>query len=528
MDAPVTQEIESFSALVAARLGFRVGDHNFQQIDEILRRRLRRTGCGSAPLYLERLNEPFFLQEELRELAAELSVAETYFFRHPEQFQALVEVAIPARVRARSNTRQLRILSAGCASGEEAYSLAAVIRTTLPEGDEWDIRILGIDANHRLLKKAAEARYGSWSLRSMSEAERLQHFHHEGKQYVLKADTRALVQFEERNLLEDDPSFWQPGLFDIIFWRNVMIYFTPAATQQVVGRLTDCLAPGGFLFLGPSETLRGITQDFHLRHTHGAFYYQRKHPGETPQNSAALQCGIPSPPVSAANNLRSVPAAGSSKKVDPAWMTSISYAADRIAALAEQSRRKSQEAPCGADVGPQETPGGGVAEHPLEPVRTLLRQERFEDALRELRALPPDSESDPDALLLAAVLLANTGEIPKAREICQRLLAVDEMNAGAHYLMAVCCEHSRDYRTAAEQDEQAIYLDPDFAMPRMHLGLMAKRLGDHSTAQRELREALRLLTRESSSRILLFGGGFSREALVQFCRSQLRRSGEAS
>jgi chemotaxis protein methyltransferase CheR len=128
-------------------------------------------------------------------------------------------------------------------------------------------------------------------------------------------------------------------------------------------------------------------------------------------------------------------------------------------------------------------------------------------------------------LLLGAVLLANTGDVAEAKEICQRLLAVDELNAGAHYLMAVCMEHAGDYQAAAEHDEQAIYLDTEFALPRMHRGLMARRLGDLCTARQELEKALGLLGREHSSRILLFGGGFSREALVRYCESQLRRCG---
>jgi chemotaxis protein methyltransferase CheR len=148
--------------------------------------------------------------------------------------------------------------------------------------------------------------------------------------------------------------------------------------------------------------------------------------------------------------------------------------------------------------------------------------------LRQLGALPTDLESDPDALLLRAVLLVNTGEVAKAGEVCQRLLAVDELDAGAHYLMAVCREHSGDCLAAAEHDQQAIYLDPEFAMPRMHLGLLAKRLGDLSTARRELTEAVGRLAREDSSHILLFGGGFSREALIQYCHSQLRNCGGES
>ena len=120
----------------------------------------------------------------------------------------------------------------------------------------------------------------------MTGQEQQLHFHRDDRRYVLNSDIRSMVTFEERNLLDEDKTFWQPDYFDVIFCRNVMIYFAPPAVQEVVQRLTRSLAPGGFLFLGPSETLRGLTGEFHLRHTHGVFYYQRRSAGEAPGRAA--------------------------------------------------------------------------------------------------------------------------------------------------------------------------------------------------------------------------------------------------
>jgi chemotaxis protein methyltransferase CheR len=123
------------------------------------------------------------------------------------------------------------------------------------------------------------------------------------------------------------------------------------------------------------------------------------------------------------------------------------------------------------------------------------------------------------------VLLTNHGRLQESEEVCRRLLAVDELNAGAHYLMALCCEQGGDAGRAIEHGLTAIYLDPGFAMPHLHLGILAKRTGDDTSAQRELGQALVLLANEDASRILLFGGGFSRDALLQLCRTQLRAAG---
>jgi chemotaxis protein methyltransferase CheR len=207
------------------------------------------------------------------------------------------------------------------------------------------------------------------------------------------------------------------------------------------------------------------------------------------------------------------------------WVDVIQRASERIATLADgRSRSPGQDAP-------RTTPAGQAAATAaprtwdLGLVLEAVRQERFSDALDLICSLPPDSHEDPDALLLRAVLLTNNGRLDESEEVCSRLLAVDELNAGAHYLMALCREHAGDSTGAIEHGQTAIYLDAGFAMPHLHLGIMAKRSGDAATAQRELGQALILLAREDASRILLFGGGFSRDTLLQLCRTELHAAG---
>jgi chemotaxis protein methyltransferase CheR len=159
------------------------------------------------------------------------------------------------------------------------------------------------------------------------------------------------------------------------------------------------------------------------------------------------------------------------------------------------------------------------------PAIELLRKEKFMEATELVRALPAMSKADPDSQLLLAVLLTNGGKLQEAEQVCRNVLELDELNAGAHYLMALCREHAGDRDAAVRHDQAATYLDAAFAMPHLHLGLVAKRSADVETARRELGQALPLLDREDASRVLLFGGGFTREALIEFCRAELRACG---
>jgi chemotaxis protein methyltransferase CheR len=163
----------------------------------------------------------------------------------------------------------------------------------------------------------------------------------------------------------------------------------------------------------------------------------------------------------------------------------------------------------------------------LQLALELLQQERFSDALELMGRLPVESAKDPDVLLLRAALLTHSGRLADAEHASSLLLARDELNTGAHYLLALCRESAGDTQGALDHDQAAIYLDPEFAMPHLHLGLMARRASDWENARRELAQALLLLQREEVSRLLLFGGGFGREALIALCRAELQTAGGA-
>jgi chemotaxis protein methyltransferase CheR len=152
---------------------------------------------------------------------------------------------------------------------------------------------------------------------------------------------------------------------------------------------------------------------------------------------------------------------------------------------------------------------------------TLLAEERYAEALTLLASLPADEARDPETMFLRGVLLMHRGDIAAAERICTALLLRDGASAGAHYLMALCREAGGYRAAAALHDRHAAALDPNFALPRLHLGLMARRNGDEALARRELARAYTLLAGEQEARLMLFGGGFGREALRALCQSEL-------
>jgi chemotaxis protein methyltransferase CheR len=506
------QAVEDFRILLGQRLGFRFDDTKLAELSELLRERMRATHARQAGDYFDLLTVS---AQELQAVAGRVTVPETYFFRVPEQFRAFVEVVLPERSRAGSGG--LRFLSAGCASGEEPYSMAMLAREHL-DLRTTRVSLRGVDINAAVIAKARQGRYSEWSLRETPINFRKRYFRAAGRWFHLDETIRGMVTFEQGNLLDANAGFWQREAYDAIFFRNVLMYFTPQAAEAVVANLASSLAPEGYLFLGPAENLRGLSQDFHLCHTHDVFYYQRR---DEKAKSRSL------PP---ARIRRSFPVPQEVMEISAGiapqeWQQQIHSASQRIAELANPSANSRPRASRAA-LWAYETREPQTSRHSravqMGMALELLKQERYAEALAAIGDLAETMPDDSDVQLLRAVLLLNASDVAGAEASCRELLRRDELNAGAHYVRSMCLEYEGKRSLAIEEIVTAVYLDPSFAMARLQLGFLLRRTGDWEGARRELSQAGLLLAREDSSRILLFGGGFSREALVQLCQAELQ------
>lgn len=493
MNAPAApQEVARFRTLLAERLGLAFDEHKLTTLAKVLdncggdRQRILADLAGNAPT-----------DSLLSRLASELTVTETYFFRNGDQLRAFGELALPERQQIRG---QVEVLSAGCASGEEPFTLAMMARRC---GRDAGLSVHAFDANPSMLARAARARYSTWSLRELPDDWR-SWFEPDGDQFQLAQEIRRAVRFEQRNLALDDPAFWQPGRFDIVFCRNVLMYFTPEQAQAAVARIARALAPGGFLFLGHAETLRGLSNEFRLCHSHGTFYYQRGDGAARTLSLADVAAQPMAPPASLP--FPAIPG-------DPQWAEQIERASRRIDMLANST-----------PTAPIRVPGAPD----LQLAMASLHEERFGQVLDHIGKLPSQHADDPDVLLLKAVTQAQAGSATRARETCAALLARDALHAGAHYVLALCEEVEGELEAALDHYESAAYLAPGFAMARLQAGRLLRRLGQRDAARRELALAAQMLEGEDAARLLLFGGGFPRAALLALCHAELAAAGAPS
>jgi len=263
-----SRDIEKFSALVKRETGLVLTADQDYLVQSRLAPVAARHAGGDLALLLKKLQEdrsPRLLQEAMEAMLT----PETFFFRDATPFQALKEKILPALLRRPSAEKRLRFWSAACASGQEAYSLAMLLKDYMLPPD-WRYDILATDVSHSILDRAREGLYTQFEVqRGLPIQLLIRHFTKEGDLWRIKPELRATVRFAPANLLAGSGHL---GRFDVIFCRNVLIYFDAPTKARVLRSLKPCLEPDGVLFLGSAETVIGLSDDFKpLADVPGAF-----------------------------------------------------------------------------------------------------------------------------------------------------------------------------------------------------------------------------------------------------------------
>lgn len=214
-------------------------------------------------------------EQELSDIMDLLTTNETYFFRESFQLKAFTEEIIPELIRSKSaaGDKTLRIWSAGCSTGEEPYTIAMLL-LEIPALAGWKIEIIGTDISQRVLHHARKGVYGNSSFRVTEPIFRNRYFHEQDGGFRITDRIREIVTFSRLNLY-DSSRFLFLGKMDIVFCRNVIIYFDILSKKRVIEHFFSTLHPGGFLLLGHSESLMNITTAFKLRHFKNDMVYEK-------------------------------------------------------------------------------------------------------------------------------------------------------------------------------------------------------------------------------------------------------------
>ena len=284
MTAPLANQqmsLQDFLAIrefIYARTGIFFNESKQYFLENRLNRRIQELSLGSYRDYLGLL-QGFQGKEELKQLFNEITTNETSFWRNPPQIEAFQRIVLPdavALARARMSTR-LRIWSAACSSGEEPFTLAMICqeaKDSLLRG--MTVEIMATDISEKVLGQAREGLYGSYTLRNLTPVQVKQHFTSVGPDtFQVKPELKQMINFKNFNLV-DYGAYRALGTFDVIFCRNVLIYFDEAVKRKVIMGFHEVLHPKAFLLVGHSESIHSFNVGFELMHFSKAMGYRKR------------------------------------------------------------------------------------------------------------------------------------------------------------------------------------------------------------------------------------------------------------
>lgn len=268
-------QFKKMSKIIYDRSGIHFPDAKKYIIESRLSHRIAELEMEDFDQYIGYLTMGPYQMEEFQEMFNRITINETSFFRNDPQLNVFESQILPQILEARASTKRLRIWSAACSTGEEPFTLAMLLHRTLGVRlADWRIEILGTDISEKALKVAQKGVYNSYAVRSTPSMMKNRYFKEEGRDFILDETIRSMVNFETHNL-KDRMAAKRHGTWDIIFCRNVLIYFDDDMKRDVISMFNNQLAKDGTLFIGHSERIKTLTDTFAQLPIPQGFCYQK-------------------------------------------------------------------------------------------------------------------------------------------------------------------------------------------------------------------------------------------------------------
>lgn len=460
---------QAVSDFIHQRFGLHFPSSHYGDMLRALQRAVEESGFENLRHYTDWLLSGQLSDKQLEPLITNLTIGETYFFRDSALFEGLQNVLLPGCLGAE---KPVRIWSAGCSTGEEPYSLAILLDQMGLGGATQRVEVYATDVNVKSLAKARQAVYSRWSFRGVSEAVQQRYFCREGEHHWRLAEKiRRQVHFSYLNLANSPfvVGTNDCGRFDIILCRNVLMYFSEQRRAAILEIMAAMLTETGWLIVSPSEV--GLVRVARLKTVNvGSMQMHRNTDG---QSAAVPVAGGSHPP----------------QRVQPRPLMVARPAA--VAALPPRCAAPKKVAP------PAMTVSHNAADRPLQSALNMARQRDSHAAvellLPLLKGLAAGGGESFDAMLVLGRSLANLGRSEEAEQWLTKAIQGDRLQARAHYLLATVQQERGALDAAKQSLTQALYLEPDFIMATVAMGMLLAQGGQKAQAHRQWQHALRLL-----------------------------------
>jgi chemotaxis protein methyltransferase CheR len=474
--------LAELSNTLVARAGWHFPPERWPDLERKIHAAARALGFADTATCIHWLAASPLTAQQVEILADHFTVGETYFFRETQALAVFTDHILPSLVQARQyGTRSLRIWSAACCTGEEPYSLAILLSARIPNIQDWQITIVGTDINSRFLQKAHTGVYGEWSFRATPLHLKQRYFRRTGNgAFAILPEIRQMVRFSQLNLAGGNyPSFaTNTNDMDVIFCRNVFIYFSPDRIHTAVGNFHRALVDGGWFIVSPSETAYLPPSLFVPHLFPGTIVHQKQSPFPGPRPSPLKGTVLPPFPLSRSPSLFSPD--GSS--VPPPQEEQTTPPPPKSSPVPTVSKEPPQQ--------PHGPINAAEGTHYRE-AEILYKEGRYAEVCDKLQTVlfPNNTQSapvNPQTVALLVRSYANQGAWSDAVASCQKATELDPLNPRLHYLLATLLLEQAREDEASVSLKRTLYLDPDFAIAHFTLANLARRQRRFKHAQRHL------------------------------------------
>ncbi|WP_346355946.1 CheR family methyltransferase [Azotosporobacter soli] len=478
-------DLERIGQCINQRYGLEFCHRQLDLLGEAVEKRCKANGSCTLAQYQDLLQR----EEESLQLIQLLAVHETYFFREAAQFDVMRQ-HVMQRIAQEKERPLLRFLSAGCSTGEEAYSIAMALLDIAGVGAEWDFEVIGVDVDPAAIRKAQLGNYGPYSFRGCSMALRSRYFKPLGSdRFVINETIKEKVRFEVLNLFEPDYPEWLKKI-DVVFYRNVSIYFSKLQRAQLFNRLSGLLASAGCLFVSCTETLYHDTQQMELVNSGDVFYYRKK-------DATKLS------PAKEKEALRARPCRTRPKRPEE----SVKWISKPL--LPERHEAVKRIERLHAD--------------PLATVLEMLKDKQYDEAIASLDRWISCEPLCTKAYTLKANVLLNRQCIEEAEELCHTVLVMDVFCLEAYLLLGMAAKIAGKCEEAIQRFKKAVYVSPECWLAHFFLAQLYQLRKEDAYARREYQVVMRILEQGGFAEhgLSFFLLAVQLDDLIRLCRHQI-------
>ena len=436
-------------------------------------------------------------KSQIETLASHLTVGETYFFRDKNIFNALEMHILPKLIHARRKTgKRLRLWSAGCATGEEPYSLAILLSKMIPDLSDWNITILATDINPRFLKKASDGVYTKWSFRGTPEWVKDRYFRKtKDGHYRIDPMIRKMVSFSYLNLMDNCyPSMTNnTNAMNVIFCRNVLMYFSPEYTRQIVNRMYRSHVEGGWMVVSPGEISHQYYSQFNTVHLNEAILYRKDGRQAPSEKNFKVKPRFP---------------------IQETLLDNQRYFQQEIL-FPEQTDTADEIMPKPPEAPPEPRKSQEPGQPSYRQALKLFERGHYTEVAESLHKLLSRDQSDADAMTLLARTYANKGDLGKAAEWCEKAISTDKLNPSFHYLLSTIMVELGRVEKAVAALKNVLYLDDNFVPAYFALGNINRQLGKLKESGKNFDNAISILDGMQTEEIVPGSEGITAGRLME-------------